>query len=142
MEQTLNRDVLAGARQAAFSCSPTTTSARTPPRLRRRLAQPLVPRPALTDLLRFDGSAWVGVTAAQVLVATRAFTLPTGLIGSQADAAAAPTAEADPDIHKNGASIGTITFVVAASTATFSFASEVSFAAGDRLTALAPGART
>ena len=61
--------------------------------------------------------------------------------GSQGYAGTAPTAQADLDIRKNGASIGTITFAAAASTATFSFASEVAFAAGDRLIVLAPGSQ-
>jgi hypothetical protein len=46
--------------------------------------------------------------------------------------------QADLDIQRDGASTGTITFAAAGSTATFSFASEVTFAAGDRLTVLAP----
>ena len=66
---------------------------------------------------------------------------PPDLTGSQGYAGTAPTAQADLDILKNGASIGTITFAAAASTATFAFASEVAFAAGDRLTVLAPGSQ-
>jgi hypothetical protein len=86
----------------------------------------------------FPGQPGAGATLLQ-LVAPRAFTLPAGLTGSQGYAATAPTAQADLDIRKNGASIGTITFAAPASTATFAFAGEVDFAAGDRLTIIAPG---
>jgi hypothetical protein len=86
----------------------------------------------------FPGKPGAGATLLQ-LVAPRAFTLPAGLTGSQGYAGTAPTAVADLDLRKNGASIGTITFAAAANTATFSFASEVAFAAGDRLTVIAPG---
>jgi hypothetical protein len=88
----------------------------------------------------FPGQPGAGATLLQ-LVAPRAFTLPAGLTGSQGYAGTAPTAQADLDIHKNGASIGTITFAASASTATFSFASEVTFAAGDRLAVIAPGSQ-
>ena len=86
----------------------------------------------------FPGQPDAGAIMLQ-LVASRAFTLPVDLTDSQGYAGTAPTAQADLDIRKNGASIGTITFAAAASTATFAFASEVAFAAGDRLTVLAPG---
>jgi hypothetical protein len=86
----------------------------------------------------FPGKPGAGVTLLQ-LVAPRAFTLPAGLTGSQGYAGTAPTAQADLDIRKNGASIGTITFAAAASTATFAFTGDVAFAAGDRLTVIAPG---
>jgi hypothetical protein len=86
----------------------------------------------------FPGQPAAGATLLQ-LVAPRAFTLPAGLTGSQGYAGTAPAAQADLDIRKNGASIGTVTFAAAASTASFSFASEVAFAAGDRLTIIAPG---
>ena len=86
----------------------------------------------------FPGQLGAGVTLLQ-LVAPRAFTLPAGLTGSQGYAGTAPTAQADLEIRKNGASIGTITFAASASTATFTFSSKVAFAAGDRLTVIAPG---
>jgi hypothetical protein len=57
------------------------------------------------------------------------------------DAGTPPTAQADLDVQKNGASIGTITFAASANTATFAFASEAAFTAGDRLTVLAPGSQ-
>ena len=86
------------------------------------------------------GQPEAGATLLQ-LVASRAFTLPADLTGSQGYVGTAPTAQADLDIRKNGASIGTITFAAAAGTATFAFASDVVFAAGDRLTVLAPGSQ-
>ena len=88
----------------------------------------------------FPGQPDAGATLLQ-LVTSRAFTLPADLTDSQGYAGTAPTAQADLDIRKNGASIGTITFAAAASTATFSFASEVALAAGDRLTIFAPGSQ-
>ena len=88
----------------------------------------------------FPGQPEAGATLLQ-LVATRAFTLPADLTGSQGYAAAAPTAQADLDIQKNGASIGTVTFGASDNAATFVFASEITFAAGDRLTVLAPGSQ-
>ncbi len=74
------------------------------------------------------------------LVASRAFTLPAGP-AAQRYAGTAPTAQADLDIQKNGASIGAITFAAAATAAAFALASESTFAAGDRLTVLAPGSQ-
>jgi hypothetical protein len=88
----------------------------------------------------FPGQPEAGAILLQ-LVASRAFTLLAGLTDSQGYAGAAPTAQADLDVRKNGTSIGTITFAAAASTATFAFAAEVAFAAGDRFTVLAPGSQ-
>lgn len=81
-----------------------------------------------------------GATLLQFL-APRAFTLPVGFTGSQGYAGTGPTAQADLEIQKNGASIGTITFAAAASAANFTFAGEVTFAAGDRLAVIAPGSQ-
>ena len=97
-------------------------------------------RPPYDIGVYFPGQPEAGATLLQ-LVASRAFTLPADLTDSQGYAGTAPTAQADLDIRKNGASIGTITFAAASSTATFAFASEVAFAAGDRLTVLAPGSQ-
>lgn len=71
-------------------------------------------------------------------VAPRSFTLPAGLTGSQGYAGTAATAQADLDLQRNGASIGTITFAAASSTASFSLASETAFVAGDRVLVVAP----
>lgn len=71
-------------------------------------------------------------------VATRAFTLPASLTGSQVKAATAATAAKDFDVQKNGGSIGTISFAASGATATFTFASAVTFSAGDVLAIIAP----
>ena len=69
----------------------------------------------------FPGQPEAGATLLQ-LVASRAFTLPVDLNGSQGYAGTAPTAQADLDLRKNGASIGTITFGSGASAGTFATA--------------------
>lgn len=72
-------------------------------------------------------------------VATRDFTFPSGLTGSQAYADTAPADGAkDFDVQKNGASVGTVSFALGSNTATFSMASATSFVAGDRLAFVAP----
>lgn len=58
--------------------------------------------------------------------------------GSTGYAGAAPTGDTVLAIHKNGVSVGTVTFAAAASSATFSVASDVDFAAGDRLQMVGP----
>lgn len=50
----------------------------------------------------------------------------------------APTAQTIFSIRKNGVEVGTMTFAAATNAATFTFASLVSFAAGDRITVVAP----
>jgi hypothetical protein len=82
----------------------------------------------------FPGQPEAGATLLQ-FIAPRAFTLPAGLTGSQGYAGTAPTAEADLEIRKNGAPIGTITFGAGASLGTFATAGggAETFAAGDRL---------
>lgn len=68
-----------------------------------------------------------------------AFFLPVGLTGSMAHAGTAPgTGSVAFDIKKNGSSIGTMSVALGATTATFTFASAVSFVAGDRLEIFAP----
>lgn len=73
-------------------------------------------------------------------VATRAFDLPSSLTGSRtyAGTPAAATAGVTFTIQKNGSPIGSLNFAGAANTATFTFASPVSFSVGDRLSILAP----
>lgn len=63
--------------------------------------------------------------------------LPTSLTGSRG-VAVATTGAVTLAIKKNGASIGTVNFAAAATTATFTFASPVSFVAGDIITINAP----
>lgn len=91
----------------------------------------------------YDIAAYIpgAPAASQVMVrivAARDFVLPkdlTGSVGQLIDSATSTTAF---DIHKNGGSIGTMSFAGAASTATFTFASDVSFESGDILAVIAP----
>ena len=86
----------------------------------------------------FLGLMTDGALLAQYVVATP-FTLPVSLTGSQGFALVAPTdADVDIDIQKNGSSIGTLTFADTTGTFSAAFASAVSFAAGDRLSLVAP----
>lgn len=72
------------------------------------------------------------------LVAGRAYTLPSGLTGSVANAKTAPGASTAFTIKKNGTGIGTFTFAGISNTATFSMASDSSFAVGDVLVIESP----
>lgn len=67
-----------------------------------------------------------------------AVTMPNGATNSQGKSLAAATAQTDFDIQKNGASIGTMRFAAAATTATFILTGPVSFAAGDDVRVVAP----
>lgn len=71
-------------------------------------------------------------------VATDDFSLPAGLTGSQGASLVAADATADFDIQKNGVSCGTMSFAGAATTATFTMASQTDFTAGDILSVYAP----
>lgn len=71
-------------------------------------------------------------------IAVRDFFLPEDLEGSFAYAGTAPEGVVVFTIQKNGTAIGSITFDFAATSATFTFASDVSFTAGDRLSILSP----
>lgn len=64
--------------------------------------------------------------------------LPSGLTGSIGGCEVAPTATATFTIYKNGSSIGTAQISASATTATFTFASMVSFVSGDLLTLKCP----
>ena len=90
------------------------------------------------------GVSWSGaLPASQVLLRypfPRAVTFPAGLTGSQAVSAVAATAAATLTLAKNGTPIGTIDFAASATSGTFTFASDVSFAVGDTLTLTAPAA--
>lgn len=94
--------------------------------------------------LVYDVGAYVpGVpTASQVLVllpVVRAFTLPAGLSGSVGKATVAAAAATDFDITKNGVSIGTMSFALGATSATFTFTAAVDFGPGDVMGVIAPG---
>lgn len=67
-------------------------------------------------------------------IMTRTITLPQSLTGSYCSSIVGATAATTLTIAKNGTSIGTISFAASANTATFSFASAVTFNAGDLLT--------
>jgi hypothetical protein len=71
-------------------------------------------------------------------VAALAFTLPVGLVGSQAVAKVAATAQTDVDVRVNGTSKGTIRWAAAATVATFVWATAVAIAIGDRVELVAP----
>jgi hypothetical protein len=73
-------------------------------------------------------------------VAALPFTLPANLVGSQAVAKTAATAQADFSVKVNGVAKGTIRWGAAATVATFVWAAAVALAAGDRLEILAPAA--
>lgn len=78
-----------------------------------------------------------GAASARLNV-VRSFKLPAGLSGSRITAEVAATAEAVFVIQKNGTQIGAFTFAAGATVATVSFASAITFAAGDKLTILSP----
>jgi hypothetical protein len=86
------------------------------------------------DLLMF----FPGVpTASQVMgriIVPRAITLPASLTGSFGSSIVAATGATTLTLAKNGVSIGSINFAAGSTTATFTFASAVSFAAGNILT--------
>ena len=89
------------------------------------------------------GGTYPGVPAASAVLIRypfpRAVVFPSGLTNSRGVAAVAATAQTDFDIQKNGASVGTMRYAAAGTTATFIMASQTSFAAGDILTVVAPG---
>jgi hypothetical protein len=68
----------------------------------------------------------------------RAVTLPASLTGSSFDAGTAATASTVFTLKQNGSSIGTITFAASGTTGTVSFASAVTFSAGDTFEIDAP----
>jgi len=91
----------------------------------------------------FDIALWLPgqPEAAETLLrleVARAFTLPENLAGSHGHAGAAATAQADLDLRKNGAALGTVTFAAGGQTASFSLAGGAAFAPGDRLELIAP----
>lgn len=92
-------------------------------------------------LYDIGGSTLTQPTNAAVLmrfVAVRSYQLPASLTGSYGVSTTAPTGSPAYPIKKNGVSIGTMNFAAASNSATFTFASAVSFAAGDTLTVEAP----
>lgn len=71
-------------------------------------------------------------------IADRPFRLLTGLPGAVSNVRVAFAAAKNYDLQKNGVSIGTMSFAMAATTATFTFASDVDFVSGDVFGIIAP----
>jgi hypothetical protein len=69
---------------------------------------------------------------------TQAVTFPANFVGSYATSASAAAASTVFDLKKNGSSIGTVTFAMAATTGTFSTTGSVSFAPGDLFELVCP----
>ena len=67
-----------------------------------------------------------------------AIDFPASMTGSYVTADVAATAQTDFDMQKNGASVGTIRFAAAGTTATYVGVSAFSLAAGDKFTIIAP----
>lgn len=88
------------------------------------------------------GATWSGtLPASQVILRypfPRVVAFQATLPGSQARSAVAATGATVLTIARNGSSIGTINFGVAATMATFTFAADVTFVIGDILTITAP----
>ena len=91
----------------------------------------------------FDLTAFYpGVPSASAIVTrvpvARDITFPASLTGSIGNATVAATAQTDFDVQKNGATVGTIRFAAASTSATFIAASAITLAAGDILSVSAP----
>lgn len=91
----------------------------------------------------FDLSGMLpGVPTASALLMrvplARSVSFPAGLTASRGVASVAATAQTDFDIKLSGASVGTMRFAAAATTATFIAASAINAVAGDVITVAAP----
>ncbi len=88
------------------------------------------------------GSNFAGVPIASEVImrylAPRPFRLPAGLTNSQGRAGVAATAQTDFDIQRNGSSVGTMSFAIAAQVPTFTMATLTDFAISDRLEIVGP----
>lgn len=87
----------------------------------------------IIDIATFIQDAPTDAEKLMTFVATTAFNLPASLTDTKMFAEVTATAAATIDIKKNGSSVGTINFAIGANTPTFTFASLVAFAVGDRL---------
>lgn len=90
------------------------------------------------DVNIFQSGVMVNAQEFFRLNAVRPFTLPINLTGSVVTAGVAATASTTLTIKKNGASIGTLVWAIAGTTATITFAAAVSFAVNDILTVTGP----
>lgn len=83
-----------------------------------------------------------GVPTASLIIAhfefPRLVWFPASLKGSRGRAITAATAQADFDLQKNGASVGTIRFAAAGTTVSFIMAQSQAFTVGDALKIIAP----
>lgn len=84
-------------------------------------------------LMYFPGVPAASQVMGRIIV-PRAITLPASLSGSYASSITSAAAATTLTLAKNGSSIGTVNFAAGSSTATFTFTSSVSFAAGNILT--------
>jgi hypothetical protein len=84
------------------------------------------------------GDPSAGATILQWVFA-RSVTFPAGLTGSKAVLTTGPSGGAVTfGLNQNNSPIGTVNFAGSATTATFTFSSPITFAAGDVLTITAP----
>jgi hypothetical protein len=86
------------------------------------------------DLLMFFPGTPTGSQVMGRIIIPRAVSLPASLTGSYSSSIAAATGSTTLTLAKNGTSIGSVNFAAGATSATFTFASAVSLAAGDLLT--------
>lgn len=90
--------------------------------------------PVFTFFYPLDPAVDVGSETLGSFGPTQNFLLPADLTGSRATLGTAPTAATQFIIKNNGSSIGTINFAIGATTATFTFASNVLLTNTDNLT--------
>jgi hypothetical protein len=69
---------------------------------------------------------------------SKAITIPVNFAGAASYAETAPTADATFTIQQNGSNVGTIKFAAGSHTATFTAASPIALAVGDRLAPIGP----
>lgn len=90
------------------------------------------------DVHLFVPGIWSNNQLIYRMKVTRPFTLKATLPGSYASATVAATASTTATLKKNGSSIGTAVWAASGTDATFTFAADVSFAAGDVFTVEGP----
>jgi hypothetical protein len=89
----------------------------------------------------FPGRPGIGIDAGSAIaghVLVHDIIMPADLTGSEAYLKTDAAGDMEFVIQKNGSDIGTVDFVAGQNEGTFTFADDVEFAAGDRLTVLAP----
>ena len=92
----------------------------------------------------YVSGSWAGGPGASQVIERYIFatsvTFAAGLTGSYGTAGTAAAASASFSIQKNGSTVGTMIFAAGAASASFTMASQTSFAGGDVLTIVAPAA--